>query len=191
MRRVVGLALAALGLLLAGTARAGTEAAIDTAARGAELFGQRCAACHDHPTGRIPPHYVLSHLTSDQVLETLTGGPMRQQAAGLSPEDLSQLAIFITYKNTGAWPRPDPRANLCKEAASVGETGSEGGSWGRDPENTRLQPDPGMGFANLGYRGEIALIKSAVGDHVPVRPLAPLGAGHHRGVGKECLGLGF
>jgi len=148
MRRVVGLALAALGLLLAGTARAGTEAAIDTAARGAELFGQRCAACHDHPTGRIPPHYVLSHLTSDQVLETLTGGPMRQQAAGLSPEDLSQLAIFITYKNTGAWPRPDPRANLCKEAASVGETGSEWGSWGRDPENTRLQPDPGIAAAD-------------------------------------------
>lgn len=148
MKRFVGFGLA-LFALLAGTARAGTEAAIDTAARGAELFGQRCAVCHDHPTGRIPPHYVLSHLTSDQVQATLTTGPMRQQTQGLSPEDIAQLVIFLTYKNPGAWPKPDPHANMCKEPASAGEGGPEWGSWGRDPQNTRFDPNPGIVAADV------------------------------------------
>jgi polyvinyl alcohol dehydrogenase (cytochrome) len=148
MGRIVGLALAVL-VLLAGAARAGSEAAIDTAARGAEVFAQRCAACHDHPTGRIPPHYVLSHLSSDQVLQTLTKGPMRQQAEGLSPEDINQIVIFVTYKNTGAWAPPDPRANLCKEPASLSENAADWGSWGRDPENTRFQPDPGFAATDV------------------------------------------
>jgi polyvinyl alcohol dehydrogenase (cytochrome) len=148
MRRFVGMGLIALALL-AGTARAGSEAAIDTAARGAELFGQRCAVCHDHPQGRIPPHYVLSHLSSDQVLQTLTTGPMRQQAEGLSPEDINQLVVFLTYKYTGAWPKPDPRANPCKDPASLVENATDWGSWGRDPENSRFQPDPGIAAADV------------------------------------------
>ncbi len=148
MRRIVGLALAALGLL-AGTAHAGSEAAIDIAARGAELFGQRCAVCHDHPQGRIPPRYVLSHLSSDQVLHTLTAGPMRQQAQGLTQADINQLVVFLTYKNTGGWSAPDPRANMCKTPAAASETGPDWGSWGRDPENTRFQSDPGIAAADV------------------------------------------
>ena len=148
MRRIVGTALAAL-CLLAETAHAGSEAAIDGAARGAELFGQRCAVCHDHPQGRIPPRYVLSHLSSDQVLHTLTAGPMRQQAQGLTSADINQLVVFLTYKNTGGWPAPDPRANLCKDPAIVGDTGPGWSSWGRDPENTRFQPDPGIAAADV------------------------------------------
>src|ERR1700742_4806546 len=124
MKRIVGMALAAL-CLLGGTAYAGSEAAIASAARGAELFGQRCAACHDHPTGRIPPHYVLSHLSSDQVLQALNKGPMRQQAEGLSQEDINQTVISVTYKNTGAWPAPDPHANPCKEPASLSENAAD------------------------------------------------------------------
>ena len=148
MGRIVGAALAAL-LLMAGPARAGSEAAIDSAARGAELFGQRCAVCHDHPQGRIPPRYVLSHLSSDQVFHTLTAGPMRQQAQGLSPADINQLVVFLTYKNTGGWTAPDPRANPCKNPPAVGGTGPDWSNWGRDPENTRFQPDPGIAATDV------------------------------------------
>jgi polyvinyl alcohol dehydrogenase (cytochrome) len=148
MVRLVSLAVAMLWIL-AGTARAGSEAAIEAATRGAELFAQHCAGCHDHPQGRIPPRYVLSHLTADQVLKTLTAGPMRQQAAGLSPDDLNQLTVFVTYKNPGAWAQPDPRANLCKQPASVETNGSAWAGWGRDPENTRFQPNPGFTAADV------------------------------------------
>ena len=150
MKGIVGLLLAVFALL-AGTARAGSEAAIDTPAytHGAELFAQRCAACHDHPTGRIPPHYVLSHLSADQVLQTLTKGPMRQQAEGLTPDEINQLVTFVTYKTSAAWAPPDPRANMCKEPATLNETAADWSSWGRDPENTRFQPDPGFTAADV------------------------------------------
>jgi polyvinyl alcohol dehydrogenase (cytochrome) len=150
MKRMIGLALLVLALL-AGTASAGTEAAIDTPAfaRGAAVFGQRCAACHDHPQGRIPAHYVLSHLSADQVRGTLTAGPMRQQAEGLSPEDIGNLVVFLTYKNSSGWAEPSPQANLCKDPVSATEGTPEWGGWGRDTENSRFQPDPGIAAADV------------------------------------------
>ena len=42
MKGIAGVLLVMLALL-AGQARAGSEAAIDTAPKGAELFSQRCA----------------------------------------------------------------------------------------------------------------------------------------------------
>jgi polyvinyl alcohol dehydrogenase (cytochrome) len=148
MRHALVLMLMALGLS-AGTARAGSEAAIDTAPHGAELFGQRCAACHDHPTGRIPPHYVLSHLSADQVRRALTTGAMRQQAQGLGPDDISQLVVFVTYKTTGSWDQPDPQANICKGPATLTASGTDWSGWGHDPENTRFESDPGIATANV------------------------------------------
>ncbi len=148
MKHFIALGLIALALS-AGTAHAGSEAAIDTAPKGAELFGQRCAACHDHPTGRIPPHYVLSHLSADQVRQALTAGPMRQQAQGLSAGDINQLVVFVTYKTTGSWSEPDPHANMCKGSPSLKETASDWSGWGRDIENTRLQTYPGIAAADV------------------------------------------
>jgi polyvinyl alcohol dehydrogenase (cytochrome) len=148
MKPIAAYALAVLSLL-AGTAHAGSEAAIDTVPRGASLFTERCATCHDHPTGRIPPHSVLSHLTADQVFQALTAGPMRQQAAGLEQEDLRQLAVFLTYKNPGTWPQPEPNANMCKEPATLDAGGPRWSDWGLDPENTRFVPDPGFTAADV------------------------------------------
>ena len=147
MRLLAGLALTTA--LLAGTAHAGSEAAIDTVPQGFKLFGERCAACHDHPSGRIPPHYALSHLTADQVVQALTAGPMRQQATGLSQEDIRQLAVFITYKNPGQWSEPDPRANICKAPAELGSDGPKWTDWGLNPENTRFNSESGIAAADV------------------------------------------
>ena len=66
---------------------------------GAKLFADRCAACHDHPRGRIPPHYVLNGLWPDQVVDALTTGPMKQQAVGLSKDDIGALqALPVSFK---------------------------------------------------------------------------------------------
>ena len=79
---------------------------------GPALYAGHCAACHDHPHDRIPSRYVLKRLLPDTVEAALTSGPMRQQAAGLSPGDINALAIFLTGKQPGA-AEPDPAANLC------------------------------------------------------------------------------
>src|SRR5215475_13506079 len=150
MGRSIALAVAFCALALA--TRAG-DTPVAATANGAPIYAQRCATCHDHAQGRIPPRYMLSHKTADQVVQALTAGPMRQQAAGLSAEDIKALAIFITYKRAGAWPEPDPMANRCEAkpepVSESAHAASDWNGWGRDMENSRLQPDPGFSAADV------------------------------------------
>jgi polyvinyl alcohol dehydrogenase (cytochrome) len=116
---------------------------------GAALFTEHCAACHDHPTGRIPPHYALTHLWPDQVYRALKTGPMRQQATGLSEADLGALVLYLTHQAVGA-AGPDPAANLCPRPGGPIDLAAPGwNGWGRDLENTRYQPDPGLAAADV------------------------------------------
>jgi polyvinyl alcohol dehydrogenase (cytochrome) len=117
--------------------------------KGAALFAGHCAACHDHPTGRIPPHYVLTHMGADQVYRALKSGVMRQQAAGLGDDDLRAVVYFLTLQTVGAGER-DPAANRCNAAAGPIDLSAPGwNGWGRDLENTRYQPDPGLAAADV------------------------------------------
>jgi len=151
MRRSLSLALTLC--VIAFAARA-ADTPVAATANGAPIYAQRCATCHDHAQGRIPPRYMLSHKTADQVVRALTTGPMRQQAAGLSADDIKALAIFITYKRAGAWPEPDPAANGCKPHAEPAmlrpsSAGTDWNGWGRDMENSRFQPEPGFTAADV------------------------------------------
>ena len=144
---------AALGLMIPALALAGSEAAIDTAAaRGGELWAERCSTCHDNPRDRIPPRFQISKKTSDQVVKALTSGVMRQQAQGLGQDDILKLAVFLTYKNAGTWPEPDPKANLCQQpaaAAIAAPGGADWRDWGGDRENTRYAAEPGFTAAEV------------------------------------------
>ncbi len=111
---------------------------------GAKLFADRCSVCHDHPQGRIPPHYVLNGLWPDQVVDALTTGPMKQQGVGLTKDDINALVFFLTHKQAGGV-EPDPNANLCVgPAGPIDLDGPHWNGWGRNIENTRFQPDPGF-----------------------------------------------
>ena len=56
-----------------------------TSPEGAALYASRCAACHDHASGRVPPKVLISVTrAAEDVIDTLTLGVMRTQAAGLS-----------------------------------------------------------------------------------------------------------
>jgi len=111
---------------------------------GGSVYATHCAACHDHPQDRIPPRSVLGRLWPDQVERALTTGQMRQQAAGLASDDIHALDFFLTgKKSSGAG--PDLRANLCsKQAGPIDLTGPGWNGWGRDFQNTRFQPEPGI-----------------------------------------------
>jgi polyvinyl alcohol dehydrogenase (cytochrome) len=116
---------------------------------GAALFTARCAGCHDHPTGRTPPHFALIHLGPDRVYRAMKSGPMRQQAAGLSEVDMAALVFFLTHQAAGAAGR-DPAANMCASPGGPIDLAAPGwNDWGRDPENTRYQPDPGLAAAEV------------------------------------------
>src|SRR5262245_47679142 len=95
---------------VAGTANASPTPAPD----GAALYAARCAACHDHPADRTPPKIMLqTYRTPEEIIAALTNGAMRQQAAGLSADEIHALAVHLTGKEP-VHEQADPMANACK-----------------------------------------------------------------------------
>jgi polyvinyl alcohol dehydrogenase (cytochrome) len=137
------LTLALLCLPALGSAKDGPPSA-----SGAKLYEQFCSACHDHPKDRIPARDVIAKRTPDEVMQALTNGLMRAQAAGLNMNDRVAVSTFLT----GSAPTGKsavPEGNLCtrQTAATLDTTGWNG--WGRDLENTRFQSGPGLTAADL------------------------------------------
>lgn len=64
----------------------------------ATLFGQRCALCHDHPAGNIPPRTVIASRPKARIVEALTTGIMRQHAVGLQPAEIDTIAEYLHAK---------------------------------------------------------------------------------------------
>jgi len=120
--------------------------AVRAAADGAALYAQKCAACHDHPEGRIPTREFIAGLPAQQVVFDLTFGVMQPQGLGLSVEEIAALATYVTGKSAAPGPQPDPDANRCAGTAGrpfyLDESGWNG--WGRGVENLRYQPQPGI-----------------------------------------------
>lgn len=72
------------------------QSQLESGVSGKEIFAQRCSVCHDHPQGNIPPHDVLRTRSRERIVETLSKGAMRAQAAGLSDAQFQQLADYLT-----------------------------------------------------------------------------------------------
>jgi polyvinyl alcohol dehydrogenase (cytochrome) len=116
-----------------------------TSPEGAELYKQRCAVCHDIPQDRIPPLFLIRRRSAEDVIQTLTTGAMKQQASGLSADQIRALAIHLTGKEPGTSVQVNLEANRCKDGAgTIKLNGAQWNGWGRDPENSRYQPEPGM-----------------------------------------------
>jgi polyvinyl alcohol dehydrogenase (cytochrome) len=134
---------------------------------GAELYAQLCASCHDHPKDRIPSRETLAKRTPEEVVMALTSGSMRVQAGGLNLNQQNALATFITGRAPSEASARAPEKNLCKPgvaaaAAAASRNQEQWNGWGRDLENSRFQPKPGLTAADLprlklqwafGYRG--------------------------------------
>ena len=115
---------------------------------GQKLYEQFCATCHDHPKDRIPARDVIARRTPDEVMQALTNGLMRAQAAGLNMNDRVAVATFLTGKPpTGKSAAPE--SNLCAQHASATLDGSGWNGWGRDLDNTRYQPRPGLTVSDI------------------------------------------
>jgi glucose dehydrogenase len=118
-------------------------------ADGAALYGARCAACHDHPAERIPSRIMLStYRTPEEIIAALTNGVMRQQAAGLSADDIRSLAVYLTGKQPIAV-QSDPMANACLQHGPLQPAAGDWSGWGRDLANTRLQPQGGLAASDV------------------------------------------
>ena len=118
---------------------------------GGALYGARCAACHDHPGGRIPSKLVISDNTRAYIAAALFGGIMRPMAQGLSPHEIASIAAYLSTRQGGAVTGVGPEAPLCKsrpEAIDL-KTPDQWNGWGRTDDQPRFQPNPGFTAADV------------------------------------------
>src|SRR5262245_55885076 len=140
-----------LGAAAAGAADTPTPKSPEAARaidRGASVYAEHCASCHDHPTGRTPYRTALQYRTASAVVRALTQGAMRPMASGIPAADLDALAAFLT----GSLPavEPEPKPNRCGRPAAGVAIGA--GDWtelGHDLANDRHQGSPGFDAADL------------------------------------------
>ena len=139
---------ALIPLLLASAALAQSPAESTEKAEGAALYAARCAACHDHASGRVPPKVLISITRSaEDVIDTLSLGVMRSQATGLGPDQIRDLAVYLTGKQPQ--PRAAADANPCLSAAAPRLADGDWRSWGLDLASSRFQTEPGFSAAQV------------------------------------------
>ncbi|MGH6611570.1 MAG: c-type cytochrome, partial [Burkholderiaceae bacterium] len=68
----------------------------NAAPRDAEaLYERRCAVCHDHPQGNVPPRELIARRPQQRIIETLTHGAMRPFAEGFSADEIEAIARYL------------------------------------------------------------------------------------------------
>ena len=123
MRAVAGILLLAALLLFGAGSFAQAPASEDAAARQAQVaaildrhsnltdqaralgeatYKQVCAACHDNGVNRAPPASAIGYISPAAIVQILTDGPMKAQAAGLSAEQKTAVAEFLAGRMIGA-----------------------------------------------------------------------------------------
>jgi polyvinyl alcohol dehydrogenase (cytochrome) len=82
-------------------------------------------------------------------MQILTNGPMRTQAAGLAMNDRVAVATYLTGSTPSGKLDATPEGNRCTERGTAVATGPSWNGWGRDLDNSRYQPDPGLAAADV------------------------------------------
>ena len=84
-------------------------------------------------------------------MQILTNGVMRAQAAGLNMNDRVAVATFVTGKAPTGDLGKVPETNLCTDhsVATAANSDSDWNGWGRDLNNSRYQPNPGITVAEV------------------------------------------
>ena len=86
-------------LLVVLAAALGTApAAMADVAAGKAAYEARCAMCHGTGMGGAPLMDKLNALEPAAVVEKLTTGTMAPMAGGISPENIRDIAVYITKK---------------------------------------------------------------------------------------------
>lgn len=153
-----GACLAVLGALCLGIGTPRDAWSATDAARqgvsGEVLFKRACASCHlpmkpsaaeadAIPGIRALPRELLRQYSPETILNTLTNGRMRVQAAALSPAERRSVAAYASGRGFDAVEVvPENETNLCTEQLLMGDPQRlpSWNGWGNGPTNVRFQP---------------------------------------------------
>lgn len=115
---------------------------------GEALYQQRCAVCHDQPTGRIPSRTSLATQTAEGVVVALEIGSMSAMASGMNRTEIEAVAAYLTGDTPQSW---DPPAIVqCERPASpVVISKDDWPTVGRDMTGSRYQTQASIDSTSL------------------------------------------
>jgi polyvinyl alcohol dehydrogenase (cytochrome) len=118
---------------------------------GAALYKERCATCHDNPQGqlRMPKREEIAARTPEAVMTAMFAGTMLTQAAGLTQDEGSAIALYLTGKAFGTV--SETMAGQCTAPPKkfAPDAKADWNGWGVDLTNSRFQPNPGLSAADV------------------------------------------
>jgi polyvinyl alcohol dehydrogenase (cytochrome) len=120
-------------------------AGLSEAQDGAALYRERCASCHDSPTGRTPSLAAMKQMTGEAIYAALTNGAMKSQTSGLSTQQVISLLVYIAPAG-GTAKRPAFEKSCAGNAPFEPGQGGWGG-WSPSVTNSRYQDPKAAGLA--------------------------------------------
>lgn len=121
-------------------ANGGMTAPSEGSNRGAIVYANVCAACHDRGVGHAPPGFMLRIMTPETIYRVLTAGPMRVQAQDVPDSDKKAVAEYLAGTKLGENVKRTPPK--CAGEAAVFQFGEPPAfpTWGISYSNTRYIP---------------------------------------------------
>jgi polyvinyl alcohol dehydrogenase (cytochrome) len=119
--------------------------AVSAATSGEAVYKQRCAACHDSNTGRVPPRDELKKLTVTAILRTLDFGVMNNISTKLRQEEREAVAAYLGIPGDPA--KPPATAYCSDRSVKLTERGkTQWNGWSPALTNTRYQAKDAAGL---------------------------------------------
>jgi polyvinyl alcohol dehydrogenase (cytochrome) len=122
----------------------------DAQDRGAVIYAEQCARCHDVPDSRAPPKSTLEQMAVNRIVRTMDFGAMMSVTYLLDRADRDAVARYLGVPGEDREPPPaafcaDRRVTVDTAAA----TSSSWNGWSPGDANWRYQPAPGFTAADL------------------------------------------
>ena len=118
---------------------------------GVNQYFSNCASCHEatDPGHQAPSTAVLKQMTPERILEVLTTGSMRSNAANVSDQDKRLIAEWLSGRklDTDAVGAAEKMPNQCATHPPVDLTTPAWNGWGVDYQNSRSQPASAAGLS--------------------------------------------
>lgn len=116
--------------------------------RGAALYGEHCARCHDVPDTRAPPKSALEQMAVNRIIRTMDFGVMMSVTYMLDRADREAVAGYLGVPGED---RAPSAAAMCTEQTIqlAMEQDSDWNGWSPSANNTRFQAAPGFSASDL------------------------------------------
>jgi polyvinyl alcohol dehydrogenase (cytochrome) len=116
---------------------------------GEALYKERCASCHDSPSGRIPSIATIKQMSGEAVYSAMTAGTMKSQTSGLSTQQLVSLLVYIAPASGASTKTAFEKSCPGKAPLRPGVSTWRGpwGGWSPSVTNARFQDGMAAGLA--------------------------------------------